>query len=89
MAEYGITGNLLLWLNDFLHNRSQVTQVGDAYSSENNLVSGIVQGSCLGPLLFVIYINDVTEALRSDCTCQLLLFKTVWISCACGLICSN
>jgi len=64
--------NLLLWLKDFLHNRSQVTQLGDAYSSENSLVSGMVQGSCLGSLLFVIYINDVglTDALRSDCTCQ-------------------
>jgi len=70
LNAHGITGNLLLWLKDFLHNRSQVTQVGDAYSSENNLVSGIVQGSCLGPLLFVIYIIDVTDALRSDCTCQ-------------------
>jgi len=62
-----------LWLKDFLQNRSQVTQVGDAYSSENNLVSGIVQGSCLGPSLFVIYINDVTDALRSDCTCKLFV----------------
>ena len=71
LNAYGITGSLLLWLKDFLHNRSQVTRVGDVYSSENCLVSGIVQGSCLGPLLFMIYINDVTDALGSDCTCQL------------------
>jgi len=65
------TGNLLLWLKDFLHNRSQVTQVGDAYFSENNLVSGIMQDSSLGSSLFVIYINGVIDTLRSDCTCQL------------------
>jgi len=42
LNAYGITGNLLLWLKDFQHNRSQVTQVGDTYSSENNLASGTV-----------------------------------------------
>jgi len=55
LNAYGITGNLLLWLKDFLHYRLQVTQVGDAYFSENSLVSGIVQVSCLGPLLYVNY----------------------------------
>jgi len=53
----GITGNLLLWLKEFLHNGSQLTKVGEAYSSESNLVSGIVPGSCLGlrNLLFIVY----------------------------------
>jgi hypothetical protein len=68
LSACGIAGSLPSWLKDFLFNRSQVTQVGCEHSTENSLPSGIVQGSCLGPLLFLIYINDVTDVFRSDCT---------------------
>ena len=71
LSAYGITGSLLSWIKDFLNNRSQVVQVGSARSSEKYLVSGIVQGSCLGPLLFLIYINDVTDVMPLGCVCKL------------------
>jgi len=71
LNAYGLAGSLLSWIKDFLFNRSQVTQVGAEGSSENGLVSGIVQGSCLGPLLFLAYVNDVTDILPSHCTSKL------------------
>ena len=67
----GITGNLLLWIMNFLSALSQVSRIGSALSTEKNLVIGIVQGSCIGPLLFLIYINDIIECLPSDCKCTL------------------
>ena len=54
LAATGITGNLLKWLKDFLNCRTQVTRVGMSLSDTVNITSGVVQGSCLGPLLFML-----------------------------------
>ena len=54
-----------------LLNRTITTRVGSAYSTSLDLKSGIVQGSCIGPLLFIIYINDIADLFNGNVKCSL------------------
>ena len=61
LLSYGISGNLHDWLRDFLANRTQTVRVGKEYSSYVNVTSGVLQGSVLGSILFLLYINDIID----------------------------
>jgi len=71
LCAYGIQGDLLQWLSDFLIGRKQKVMIGNETSSWCDVKSGVPQGSVLGPILFAIYVNYLPQVV--ECLIALLL----------------
>ena len=66
---YGLGTDAIDWIKDYLGSRAQYVKIGNAKSRWRSLKYGVPQGSVLGPLLYSVYVNDMSEAVRKD-DCQ-------------------
>ena len=71
LENFGVRGVALQWFKSYLHNRSQYVVYNGLQSAKLGIKCDVPQGSILGPILFLIYINDIRNVFR---LLQLLLF---------------
>ena len=70
LSAYGIEGKVLCWIADFLSYRRMRIMVRAEYSEWVDVISGVPQGSVLGPILFLIYVNNIPEMVN----CRIQMF---------------
>ena len=66
LHQYGIRGIVNKWFENYLKDRTQFVNFDDNDSTKRHILCGVPQGSILGPLLYLIYVNDIAKACDSN-----------------------
>ena len=64
LHAYGRRGNVLNWINNFLHDRIQNVVINGEESTWSDVLSGIPQGSVLGPALLLVFVNVLPDSIK-------------------------
>ena len=66
MPYIGFSDKSIKWFNSYISNRKFLVNIGEKFSNSADLTCGVPQGSILGPLLFLLYVNDMSQAVDCD-----------------------
>ena len=80
MYHYGIRGPIHSWFKDYLTDRSQITTFKGENSTSSKIFLGVPQGSVLGPILFLIYINDISGIFTKSKTILFADDMTIYLT---------
>ena len=75
LQEYGIKNRELEWFSDYLFNRKQLVQYNNTTSETEYVTTGVPQGSILGPLFFLVHMNDITVEVEK---CKICYTQMIW-----------